>query len=146
MRNEESTPLEYFTYSIISEEAVITGYSGPDTEVIVPSTIEGKKVVVSRGTFPYDSIVTKVTLGDGVRVTSDGFEECENLTTLVIGDKVIIEPDGVCYCIYLTRIEIGSDVSLVDYSLCMQPNFVNFYNADGPGVYTGSYDTWTFQD
>lgn len=145
--DEGSTPLEYFTYSIISEEAVITGYDGPDTEVIVPSTIEGYPVVVSYPTFPSDTVAAKVTLGDGVRVTMDGFESCVNLTTLVIGDNVIIENDGVCNCYNLTRIEIGSNVTLDgEYALCAQYDFASFYIADGPGVYVGSGSSWTYQE
>jgi hypothetical protein len=142
-----STPLEYFTYSIVGDEAIITGYNGPDTEVIVPSTIEGYSVVVGTRTFPSDSVVTKVTLGDGVRVVQDGFELCPVLTTLVMGDNVIIEDDGVCACYGLTRIEMGSNVTLDGgYALCAQANFVSFYTTYGPGVYTGSGSSWTFQD
>lgn len=147
VRNDDNvTPLEYFDYTINDGYATITSYDGPDTEVVVPSTIEGYPVIVGNPTFPSDTVATKVTLSDGVTVQSDGFESCVNLTTIVFQNNVVIENDGVCACSNLNRIEIGSNVSLVDYSLCAQPDFVLIYNANGPGVYTGIDTTWELQD
>lgn len=148
VRNDENvTPLEYFNYTVGGGYATITSYHGPDTEVVVPSTIEGYPVIVDYPTFPNDTVATKVTLSDGVTVRMDGFESCANLTTLVIEDNVIILDDGVCNCYNLNRIEIGNNVTLQTvYSLCAQYNFVSFYTTYGPGVYTGSGSSWTLED
>ena len=80
-----------WTYTVSDNQVTITGYSGDDTEVIIPAEVDGKSVVkVEGGSFmsifdPSSSSVTSVTIPDGVKTIGQcAFYYCTNLTSIII--------------------------------------------------------------
>ncbi|MGN0562081.1 MAG: leucine-rich repeat protein [Candidatus Fimenecus sp.] len=113
----------------------LTGYSGPGGEVIVPSEIDGKKVV-SVGPIFKNVSVTKVTISEGIRFLSSTFcnqsdlrevilphslEEIRTtsfyktgLRTLTLPEGVnVIALDAICYNDYLKTISIPASCQWV---------------------------------
>lgn len=78
-------------YEILEDGNVeITGYSGTDTDVTIPATIDNKKVTsIGDDAFWANKTVTNITIPDGV--TSIGifsFSSCESLTNVNIPSSV----------------------------------------------------------
>lgn len=73
-----------FEYEIINGEAVITKYSGSDTELTIPSEIEGYKVTAIAGyAFNGCNNLESVIIPEGVtRIEKNAFCECEKLTSV----------------------------------------------------------------
>lgn len=77
-----------FEYRVRNQSEVsITKYLGNDEVVIIPTEIEGKKVVYVTGF--YRTGVTSVTIPDGVKKIDDAaFAWCDKLTSIEIPDSV----------------------------------------------------------
>ena len=113
-----------FTYTITDSKATITGYTGSDTEIVIPSEIvEGDNhyqvVAIDYYAFQGCSSLTSVTIPNTVTTILKGaFTECSGLTSIVISEGVTTIDSGVFYgCTKLTSIElpysltsIGEDV------------------------------------
>lgn len=87
-----------FTYEILDEKIVITGYSGTDVQVTVPAEFDGKSVVkIGDGAFKNNEIITSVTVSTGVEdIGASAFENCTSLATISlpttithVGEKAI---------------------------------------------------------
>ena len=74
-----------FTYKIENEKAVITGYIGSDTAVVVPATISGYPVEkIGEGAFKEKNIIS-VSLPNTVRsIGWFAFSECKKLESAII--------------------------------------------------------------
>ena len=97
----------------------ITGYNGSDTEVIIPSEIDGKSVTeIGDSAFRDCPGLTTVTIGNGV--TSIGryaFMRCTGLTSIIIPDSVTdIDYGAFMYCSGLTSITIPGSVTSIGES------------------------------
>lgn len=70
-----------FTYSVKDGKATITGYTGSDAELIIPSELGGKTVIaIGDSAFDANVTLTKVTIPEGVTAIGDSaFYDCENL-------------------------------------------------------------------
>ena len=129
-----------FKYSIIYDGTVeITDYTGSDSKLAIPGTIDGKKVT-SFGEFAFSECpsLTSITIpnsvtsiGDGAfynctslksitipnRVTSIGnyaFENCTSLTSVTIPNSVTsIGEDAFYKCTSLTSITIPNSVTSI---------------------------------
>lgn len=65
-QNAQANTYGNWVYEDNGYEAVITGYTGSETNVSVPSDIEGRKVVTLRGTFYNNTTVQYVYVPDSV--------------------------------------------------------------------------------
>ena len=80
-----------FTYSTGSE-ITITGYKGTAKDVVIPETIEGKKVtVIAENAFNGKSIETAFIPKTVKTVKAKAFVNCSSLTTIVFFDNVSFE-------------------------------------------------------
>lgn len=81
----------------------ITGYLGSDTEIEIPSAIDGKKVTcLEDGAFSYQDKLIRVTIPSGVNeIGSQTFSCCSSLTEVII-------PEGVKTIGYAVFRECGS--------------------------------------
>jgi hypothetical protein len=84
-----------WTYTLNeSNEATITGYSGPGGAVVVPATLGGRPVKVIGDGSPLvfgslNTTLTSVTIPDGVASIGDGaFANCTGLTNVTIPSSV----------------------------------------------------------
>ena len=104
-----------FTYNDTDHTATITGFTGSETDVIIPSTVNHNGV---------DYTVT--TIGD------QAFFGCMTLTSITIPDSVTTIGDSVFYdCTSLTSITIPSSVTSIGdsaFSNCTALTEIN-YNA-----------------
>lgn len=82
-----------YTYDVLEDgSASITGYTGSDTEIIIPSTIDGYTVTqiedITSDTGEHQALV-KVTIPDTVMTIGDwAFSGCTNLEEIVMSEGV----------------------------------------------------------
>ena len=101
--------IEGIKYVIVDGEAVVSGYVGNNTEVVIPSTIEIKGTtynVTSIGNYAFydcDSL-TSIVIPESVTSIGDyAFYYCSNLTSIVIPEGVTsIGNSAFRYCSSLT--------------------------------------------
>ena len=110
------TDEQYFQYSHYMEEdetISISGYTGTDTEVVIPKTIDGYTVeCIDQYSFTGNTDITKVVIPDTVtRIGEEAFRNCSNLEEIVLPDSTISirayafdgtawyenQPDGMVY-------------------------------------------------
>ncbi len=133
---------EGYTYSVSGNTATITKYSGPLTNVIIPSSIDGYSVtnigekaffgrtalysieipdsVITIGGYAFYSCVClkSVTLGNSVtKIDKFAFSDCSRLTSMTIPDSVTsIGQSAFSHCSNLTNITIPNGVTSIEGS------------------------------
>ena len=112
--NSVSAEFGDYEYQVLDDgTAEITGYIGNDTELIIPSEINGYKVTsIGYSAFSIDLWITAVTIPNSVTDIGDSaFYGCENLKNIIIPKSVTSigghaflgtawlnnQPDGVIY-------------------------------------------------
>lgn len=79
-----------FTYEIVNDNAIITGYNGTDTEITVPAKIDGVSVVeINDSAFKNNTAITSVTISEGIEdVGASAFENCTSLVTISLPSTI----------------------------------------------------------
>lgn len=93
---------------------IVTGYSGLETEVFVPSTYKGVAVTaISNDAFRDNSYITMVTLHNGVsRLGTESFKNCTALMTVNLPASIKnIDAETFNGCVSLTSFTIPAGVS-----------------------------------
>ena len=90
--NTTPAPAEDFTYTVVGEgmpdafvgTVTITGYTGSDSVVIIPDTIEGAPVTaIAEGAFAENTVMRAVSIPDSVTSIAKGaFKGCKGLTSM----------------------------------------------------------------
>ena len=125
-----------YSYRILEDGTVeITGYSGSDTELVIPAEIDGKRVTsIGEIAFMNCTTLTSVTIPEGV--TNIGFEAffcCSALKTINIPDSITSiqnaafavtawldsQPDGIVYLgkiayIYKGKMPSNGEITIKD--------------------------------
>ena len=81
-----------YQYTINSDDTVtITKYKGTDTQIAVPSALNGQKVkIIGSNAFSGCSTLTSITIPTGVTYIRDyAFSDCTNLISITISDSVL---------------------------------------------------------
>lgn len=80
-----------FTYEIVDDNAVITGYTGTDTVITVPAQINGISVVkINDGAFKGNTNLASVTVSEGVKdIGASAFENCTSLATISLPNTIV---------------------------------------------------------
>ena len=105
-----------FRYIANNNEITITSYIGDDTDVVIPSEINGNPVKsICAGAFSYCESLTSITIPDGVEKIRDfTFSYCESLTSITIPDGVTsIGDNAFSRCGSLTSVTIGNSVTSI---------------------------------
>lgn len=86
----EALPQSLFTYSILGNEATVTGYSGREAQVTVPATLGGVPVVaIGERAFVGNNSLQSVVLPEGVRsIGWFAFSGCVALSAVTIPTSV----------------------------------------------------------
>ncbi|WP_207652013.1 leucine-rich repeat protein, partial [Clostridium beijerinckii] len=121
-RNQEIDP--GFTYELINNdtEYKITGYTGTNTDVTIPSKINGKNVTsIGNRAFDGRNDLTSITIPEGVTSIGDfAFNYCSGLTSITIPNSVTSIGDYAFYvCASLTSITIPNNVTSIGDSAFM---------------------------
>ncbi|MBQ1169256.1 MAG: leucine-rich repeat protein, partial [Oscillospiraceae bacterium] len=80
-----------FTYSVLNEtQCAITGYTGTDTEIVIPAEIDGYQVhTIQSNAFKGKTALTSITLPEGLKRTeSYAFQDCTSLTYIDLPDSI----------------------------------------------------------
>jgi len=102
-----------FIYTKDDGKAVITGYTGSDTDIEVPATLGGIKVEeIGDNAFYQNHSITSVTIENGIEEIGDkAFYNCTGLTKVIIPDSVEeIGDSAFSYCVYLTDVTLGKGI------------------------------------
>lgn len=80
-----------FTYVINEKDSItITGYSGVESEVIIPEEIEGRKVeIIGECAFKGSKTIKKITLPSSIlEIQTYAFKNCDSLQDVIMSDGV----------------------------------------------------------
>lgn len=99
-----------YTYTLAPDgTAVITGYDGTDTVLVLPDTIGGAKVTkIGDSAFAYRQNLTAVTIPDGVTAIGDfAFNDCSGLAQVSLPESLVTVGEGAFFsCARLTAVEL----------------------------------------
>lgn len=104
---------EGFTYIEDEGKAVITGYSGNETDLLIPATLNGLKVEeIEDNAFYQNHSLTSVTIENGIEeIGEKAFYNCTGLTKVTIPDSITeIGDSAFSYCVYLTDVTLGKGI------------------------------------
>ena len=73
-----------FSYEIVSEKVVITGYDGAEAKLTIPTEIDSKSVIkIENNAFKDNKNLTSVTISEGIEdVGESAFENCTSLSII----------------------------------------------------------------
>ncbi len=80
-----------YTYSVYDDGTVVLyTYSGSETNITIPTVIEGKKVIeIAPGIFSENTSLRSVTISGDIEIIGDfAFYACDSLSSVSIGKKV----------------------------------------------------------
>lgn len=90
-KEDESTetPFTGFKYSVLGNEAAITGYYGEEKNIVIPATVDGYRVTSVADSAFEDTPINSVIISEGI--TSIGwfaFNGCTELTSVIVPASV----------------------------------------------------------
>lgn len=96
----------------------ITGYTGGDTSLLIPSTIYNKKVTaIADNAFKNNTKITEVTVSDGIESIGEcAFGYCSNLQTITLPDSVTeIGKYLLRNCVKLTKVRLSQGLTVLPH-------------------------------
>ena len=115
-----------FIYSIIGSNITITGYTGSETSITIPDTIENKPVTSIGASAFFNKIdIVNVTMGKNITaIEKKAFYNCINLENLTLSQKNTSIYDNAFYnCISLINVAMSQSVTNIEANA--------FYNCIG---------------
>ncbi|NLC33376.1 MAG: leucine-rich repeat protein [Clostridiales bacterium] len=112
------TTSDSYTYTVADNQATITGYTGTQINLVIPTLIEGVSVTgIGIRAFYMRTELLSVTIPFGVKTIRDSaFSGCKNLTSVSIPSSVnYIEESAFSDCSSLTSVNIPSGVTTIEY-------------------------------
>ena len=106
-----------FEYSVSSNKATITGYTGAGGAITIPAKLGNYPVVaIGNKAFQYCDTLTSVTIGSSVTsIGNYAFYGCNTLTSVAIGNNVTTIGDyAFYYCNSLTSVTIPNSVTAIN--------------------------------
>ncbi len=144
--HESATDSELFEYTINNGEVTITGYVGADTDVVIPSRIEGYPVTTI-GEYAFSSLgdITSVVIPYSVRAIGNyAFYRCESIESILIVNGVrSIGKYAFAYCVSVASVTIPESVTSIGtnafaYGFALDSITVDadnaYYSSDEQGV------------
>ncbi|MBO4878591.1 MAG: leucine-rich repeat protein [Ruminococcus sp.] len=143
------------------DELVLLEYNGSDKDVVVPDTVDGRKVTaLGANAFSEKKKIDSVTLPDQIDFIAGKAFFMSTVKKINIPEAVKIIPEDMCYgCILLEEAEgldhvwlcsdnafYGTDVTLPEGVLtCEDINtFSGYIDSSLPSFVSGSYEDWDF--
>ncbi len=100
-----------------NEEATITGYTGSNTVLAIPSYIDGYKVTaIGASAFSHNTEIVSITIPEGVtNIGQSAFSYCSGLISVVIPESVTtLGGNAFLSCTSLTEIALPSQLAKID--------------------------------
>lgn len=95
-----------YTYTIAADgSAVITGYEGTDTVLVLPDTLGGAQVTeIGESAFAQNQSITSITIPEGIKEIGDfAFNDCSGLKKVSLPDSLVAVGEGAFFsCARLT--------------------------------------------
>lgn len=117
----ESNPEDY-QYDIVDEQVTITGYIGTESNITIPSEIDGYPVTtIGHSAFFENEVIEKVMIPDGVTsIVHKAFYNCPNLKSVYVSGSVeYILQDVFMKCENLESITLEEGiVHIADRAFC----------------------------
>ena len=114
---ETTPPTTDYTYTVTKDNtATITGYTGSDTALTVPETLDGSPVTeIAADAFAEQTKLTSVTLPASLAAVGErAFADCTALETVNIPDGVTLLPGEVfANCTALTDVTLGDGLTKI---------------------------------
>ena len=136
--NSDSLTFGDFKYTEENGSVTITRYTGSNTTMVIPSEIDGKKVVaIGNKAFQNCRYLTKITIPDTVTNIGQGaFLECESLTEVTLSSNLKCLESKLFYkCSKLSKVNIPPKISYIgEYA---------FYSCDALAIQIDIPDTVT---
>ncbi len=111
------TPVSSFTYTVNADGGMtITGFTGSQTDVVVPSKINNIPVnTIGTNAFNKKNKITSITLPNTLKYIGDvAFSECENLKKVNIPDSVTaIDRYAFYWCPNLKSVTVPASVKTI---------------------------------
>ena len=132
--NNDITFKSALTYSTGTTGVTITSYTGKETKLTLPSTIDGKPVVaIGDEAFKGASDLEAVTIPSSVKqIGSKAFYNCTSLKTISFSDGIIsVGPYAFGYCTSLSSITFASSTQVISSGAfygCSKLKYVYFNN------------------
>ena len=111
-----SDPARDFSYTILIDDTVmIDSYKGVDTEIVIPSQLDGHTVsAIGSGAFFFEMDIEKVTIPDTVTlIGQQAFVYCESLTEVDLGKGVTEIGEHSFYDCDLRKLVIPDSVTSI---------------------------------
>ncbi len=112
--DEGATSLDSLKYEAFEDRAVITDFTGTETEIIIPSHI-GEYPVTEIGGYAFEAAwdMTKIEIPDSVKIISEqAFADCESLAEISLPETITsIGRGAFSNCISLTELTIPASVT-----------------------------------
>ena len=91
VENAAVTEMSKFNYREVEDGIAITSYNGEDEIVVIPDTIDGKKVVsIDNNSFVNNKTMLGLRLADSIiNIGSNAFENCTSLKVFVSGTSLM---------------------------------------------------------
>ncbi len=108
-----------YTFETYSDRIEILYYLGSDTEITVPSSINGKPVTALKAnTFNNKRTITSITLPDSLTYIGERvFQYCTALTSIVIPDNVTtIGEQAFGSCTSLSSVTLSDNLETIGYA------------------------------
>lgn len=120
--NKAAEKIVTFDFKVYENKVTIVKYTGNETDVVVPSTIEGMAVnAIGEKAFADNKFITSVYIPAGINEISDGmFSGCSSLEKVFLPDSV--QKIGIyafAYCDNLKEVNIPSAVDSIGYCAFM---------------------------
>lgn len=106
-----------FEFSVVSGKAIINKYIGKDTELIIPSSLKGKKVAgFAENTFS-NSTVVKLEFAkkySGQVISKNSFKDAKNLKTVILPTSIkTLEEGAFENCTSLRSVVFGENLETI---------------------------------
>ena len=136
-----TNPYADFSFTLSGNGYALTGYSGTDTEVVVPAEYMGKAVTVINSRAFYDcSFITKITLPDTIKeIGSSAFGYCTSLQTIEIPTCTRILDSVFIGCTSLKEVTLPDGLISIGNNL-----FTNCNSLNKVTILSGNIARYTF--
>jgi len=104
-----------YLFYVDGEKNYLLGYSGEETQLILPSNYKSQGYEICEYAFAYNNAIVSVVIPNGVTsINAYTFKNCENLIVVKISDSVVSLGTSAFYgCTNLKDITIGNNVTSI---------------------------------